>query len=299
MIGPTGNLVDDDGVELIFPEFISLNASGGPSFNTTVTVNASGVEQRTPNWLRDRLKWDVAHAAKLPAAYKPLVAFFRLANGKTYAFRFKDWTDYQATFAEGVLGLGVGTGAPTLPLGKIYEFAGVTTVRTIFKPRPGTLAVKMDGTLLTEGSSAGNWEVDLSQGLVTFTTTVTKSITAISKASSGVVTSASHGVTNGQWVWISGVVGMVEINNMLALVSSATTDTFATGINTTAFTTYASGGTVKFYPQPGNLLTASFNFDVQARFDTDEMTGSIDTKNNSKGLIMSWNDIPIIETRVR
>lgn len=286
-------------VELRFPELISYHAVGGPSFNTQVVISGAGKEQRTRNWLKERLKWEVAHAARRPEDYIPLGAFFRLAGGKENTFRFKDWTDFTASFTQGVVGLGFGTGLPTGQLGKIYPVGATSTIRPIFKPtQDGSLAIKRNGTLMLEGSSADRWEVDLSQGIITFTASITKNISAISKAASGVVTAAGHTFTNGMLIYLSGVVGMTEINGLLATVAGATTDTFATGIDTTDFTTYTSGGTAKKFPQPSDVLTASFEFDVNVRFDTDEMTGEILDKSGGE-FLMGWNSIPIIEVRTR
>jgi hypothetical protein len=79
-------------------------------------------------------------------------------------------------------------------------------------------------------------------GLVTEATTA---ITAITKANPAVVTSNSHGLNNGDRVFITGVVGMTEINNREFTVAGKTTNTFQlSGINSSAFTTYTSGGTV-------------------------------------------------------
>jgi len=70
-----------------------------------------------------------------------------------------------------------------------------------------------------------------------------RSITGISKASSGVVSCAGHGFTNGQVLRIEGVGGMTQVNGRRVTVSAATTNTFAlTGVDTTAFSTYTSGG---------------------------------------------------------
>lgn len=73
-------------------------------------------------------------------------------------------------------------------------------------------------------------------------------ITGISKASPGVVTSAGHGLSDGDLVYISGVVGMTEVNDTLFKVASAATNTFAlntpggSGVDTSSYTTYSSGG---------------------------------------------------------
>lgn len=68
-----------------------------------------------------------------------------------------------------------------------------------------------------------------------------KTITGISNASPGVVTSAAHGYANGDFVFLS-VQGMYQLNYRVARVASVATDTFALeGIDTTAFDTFSSG----------------------------------------------------------
>lgn len=70
-------------------------------------------------------------------------------------------------------------------------------------------------------------------------------ISAITNANPGVVTANSHGFSNGDNVWIAGVVGMTQINRRRFVVAGATTNTFQlSGINTSAYGTYISGGTV-------------------------------------------------------
>tara|TARA_R110000765_G_scaffold113780_1_gene206252 strand:- start:175 stop:2862 length:2688 start_codon:yes stop_codon:yes gene_type:complete len=76
-----------------------------------------------------------------------------------------------------------------------------------------------------------------------------KTITAITRANPGVVTSNSHGYNNGDLVFISSVVGMVEVNNKYFLVANKATNTFeltdvdGVNINTSGFTAYGSAGT--------------------------------------------------------
>lgn len=78
----------------------------------------------------------------------------------------------------------------------------------------------------------------------------TKNITGITKANPAVVTSAAHGYNNGDEVYISGIVGMKELNNQFFIVANAAVNTFelqniyAENINSTNFNTYTSGGTI-------------------------------------------------------
>jgi len=76
-------------------------------------------------------------------------------------------------------------------------------------------------------------------------TEATTAITAITKANPAVVTANSHGLSNGDRVFIASVSGMTEVNNREFTVAGVTTNTFQlSGINSSAFTTYTSGGTV-------------------------------------------------------
>lgn len=80
------------------------------------------------------------------------------------------------------------------------------------------------------------------RGILTDPTTT---ITGITKANPGVVTSASHGLTDGDRVIIASVGGMTEVNNRQFVVANATTDTFElSGVNTSSYGTYTTGGTV-------------------------------------------------------
>jgi len=76
-----------------------------------------------------------------------------------------------------------------------------------------------------------------------------KTITAVTQANPGVLTSASHGFSNGDEIFITGVVGMTQLNDRNFIVANVTANTFTlkdafgANINTTSFTAYTSGGT--------------------------------------------------------
>ena len=76
-----------------------------------------------------------------------------------------------------------------------------------------------------------------------------KTITAVTKANPGVITSNSHGFSDGDEIYITGVGGMTQLNDRNYIVDNATTNTFTltdlfgVAIDTTAFTTFTSGGT--------------------------------------------------------
>lgn len=75
-----------------------------------------------------------------------------------------------------------------------------------------------------------------------------KTITAITKANPGVLTSVAHGFVTGDEIYISSVGGMTELNGQFFLVVRINADTFSltdidgNAINTTSYTTFTSGG---------------------------------------------------------
>jgi hypothetical protein len=79
-----------------------------------------------------------------------------------------------------------------------------------------------------------------------------KVITAITQATTGVVTVAAHGLAAGRWVKVSGIVGMTELNGKTFEVRSPATNTFqlysvpdGLPVNTAAMTAYISGGIIE------------------------------------------------------
>lgn len=77
------------------------------------------------------------------------------------------------------------------------------------------------------------------------------SITGVTQADPGVVTASSHGFSDGDQVFISGVVGMTELNGRYFTVANKTTHTFeltsqqtGSDVDTSGYTAYSSGGEV-------------------------------------------------------
>ena len=104
-----------------------------------------------------------------------------------------------------------------------------------------------------------------------------KVISAITKANPGVVTSNSHGYSNGDFVNISGVVGMTEVNNKTFKVANKATNTFeltdvdGTNVNTTNFTTYSSDGVANRIYQITTEFTTAQIFDLKFAQSADVM----------------------------
>lgn len=75
-------------------------------------------------------------------------------------------------------------------------------------------------------------------------------ISGISLANPAVVTATAHGFTNGQEVYITGVMGTSQVNGRFFLVAAAATNTFqlqdqfGNNVDSTLYTAWSSGGTV-------------------------------------------------------
>ena len=90
------------------------------------------------------------------------------------------------------------------------------------------------------------------------TTRANATITAITAANPGsVTTSGAHGFSSGDLIYISGVVGMTQVNNRLFTITSTGANTFTIGVNTSAYTAYSSAGTASPSSVPFFTTTAA------------------------------------------
>lgn len=83
-----------------------------------------------------------------------------------------------------------------------------------------------------------------------YVTETAKNITAITKANPGVITIVGHGFSTGDWVYLANIGGMTELNGRIVKITVLSADTFEpvstlddVAIDTSAYTTYTSGGT--------------------------------------------------------
>ena len=84
-----------------------------------------------------------------------------------------------------------------------------------------------------------------------------KTITAVTKANPGVVTSTAHGFSNGDYVFLS-VAGMYQLNDKVVRVANQAANTFELeGVDTTLFDTFSSGTAEKI--TFGSSITTATN----------------------------------------
>lgn len=267
---------------------IDYGAVGGPEWSTDVVVFGSGFEQRNARWSEARGRWELGDRLIPRSELDTLQAFFRARRGQAVGFRYRDWNDWQATAAALAP-----DGTPTVQLTKTYSNAGESQVRTVAKPVGGTLS------FVHEGGAYSVAGVDTATGIVTLSALSSAAISGITQASPAVVTATGHGFTTGDTIWIDGVGGMTEINDAAYVIDVQTADTFAlVGTDSTGFGAYTSGGTAHRYPQPGDSLTWSGEFDVPVRFGTDTFRARFDAYDPDTGDAAYYlASLPVVEIR--
>jgi uncharacterized protein (TIGR02217 family) len=262
------------------PEDIARGATGGAEFSTVVVISASGAEQRIPQRSQGLYRYDVQHQMRTAVQAAAIEAFFQARGGKARGFRFKDWADYSATNEPLAP-----TGTPTVQLIKTYTSGSVSRVRAITKPVSGSVTLRKNTVNLVGISVA------TTTGLVTLPVVNTKTITAITKAASAVVTvGSSHGFSTNDLVYFSGVGGMTEINGQVGTVTATAATTITVNINSTSYTTYTTGGTAASYVTATDSLDASYQFDVAVRFAVDRLVRTQQDVN-----YFDYDQIPLIE----
>lgn len=153
--------------EVQFPTDLSLGATGGPQFHTTIMQLTSGFEKRNIDWSKTRAKYDVGLVPRPRAAMDAVIAFYYARQGRAFGFRFKEWADYKITAQS----IGVGaSGNVTFQAFKAYTSGGITYMRPIRKIVAGTYVVKVAGVAIVEGSGAGKFQMDITTGIITFGT---------------------------------------------------------------------------------------------------------------------------------
>ncbi len=157
--------------DMRLPDFVSVGAVGGPQFKTTIVPLGSGFEKANMDWQSAACKFDIGHVAREKTLFDATRAFYYVAAGKFYAWRFKDHADYELGLSGSPVGIGIGDGSNTsFQLIKPYSFAGFTYNRILRCIVAATYGLYVDGTQLVEGSGAGKFTLDLVQGLATLGT---------------------------------------------------------------------------------------------------------------------------------
>lgn len=238
----------------------SIRLKAGINADFTPTLNEGG-------WSRSNLiRWKGGLPQKLGGWTKFWNASIGSAVRALHAWRDINAIDHLAVGAQGTLGvitssaladitpqtiasnfvpyITTTSGSKTVTIND-PNISNVTTFDSIFFETPITV-----GGLTLVGSYAislvtGTSSYEITSAKAATATVGRGTITGATKANPCVITANAHGFTNGQLVYIAGVGGMTQINGKIFTVANAAANTFElSGINSTAYTTYTSGGYV-------------------------------------------------------
>jgi uncharacterized protein (TIGR02217 family) len=265
------------------PINIDYGSSFGEQYAVEIDTTANGNEYRRLRHNAPLARYDLSFDMRQQLwVMDEVVSLYHRVFGKFAGFRVKNLADYSSNGYTGVPAFGNQVcslvSAGVYQLQKSYGGAGGTIsvgrpIRTVFKPVVGTVVIGMAGAAYP----SAQWSVNTTTGRVTMTANKSGTITAITKAAQSVVTIGAHTFGVGESVGFTGAVGMTQINGLRALITASTGTTITVAINSTAFDTYTSGGTVQTNPIGAEQVTAGFEFDLPMRFDSDISGLTFDT----------------------
>lgn len=254
------------------PVCVAYGASAGQQHAVQITKTSGGNEYRRLLHPYVQLSYDVSYALRAREAREQVIALYERANGTFRGFRVKDFKDFTTNaYVDPPTALD----QPLLRISDgVYQLMrwygdpqdALCARRRLRKPVSGTVKLGVGGAV----SPAAQWSVDNTTGLITLAANKSRSITAISKASAAVLDVGSNSFSVGESVAVTGAAGMTQINGRRALITAKPNSTQITvAINSTAYSAYASGGTVQTWPLDGEAVTGGCEFDVPCRFDGD------------------------------
>jgi len=267
-----------DFLDELLPIDVRMGASYAEEFNVEITTTKGGSEFRRLVHPYPVRQFTVNYTLEHADLWVRVIGLYHRAYGMYAGFRVRCKDDFSTN---------ANTGTPTalddpmaLLSAGVYQLqtqygAGATPlaiglpVRTLFKPVAGTVRIGVAGIEILN-TPVVNWSVDHTTGKVTFSANKTAAVSAlITKAANAVIPCAGHSFLVGEYVYISGVAGMTQINGLRALITAVIAGVSITvAINSTAFSTWTSGGAINTRPQTGESVTAGCQFDIPCRFNS-------------------------------
>lgn len=254
-------------------DLVRYGSSYSDDYAVDIITTSGGQEYRRLVHQFPVRKFDISYLLDNDKTYSELQGIYHRAHGKYAGFRVRCYDEYSSNGRNGTpTALDQAMALVSTGVYQLRKYYGTDKAaggaghayREIKKPVAGTIKVAIGATEIR----SADWSVVTTTGRVTFAANQTYNITAITKAASAVLTLGSHPLVVGQSVHVSGVAGMTQINGLRALITAITGTTITVGINSTAFSTYTSGGAVNTRPQTGETVTAGFEFDFPVRFNS-------------------------------
>ncbi|MCK5099785.1 MAG: DUF2460 domain-containing protein [Desulfobacteraceae bacterium] len=285
-------------LDIRFPINISYGSSGGPGYNTSIIEVMSGKEKRNSNWDYPRCEYNAAYGVRQMADVEALIEIFHIAKGRGYSFRYKDFFDFKSCRLADTPSnmdqiIATADGSAEFQIYKTYQKTSISgaiiysQVRKITKIVENTFLLALD----TVEQSSG-FTLDETTGIITFDTQ-DLDIVAVDIAA--------------DWIKVAGdKTSDISVADSIEIQESTGND----GVKTVSGVTYISGdnqtqidvsediadstvdGKIVYgQPNAGVSITAGYEFDVHVRFDTDQISASLD--DYKSGSI----DVPVIEEK--
>jgi len=274
-----------------FPRGIADGSEGGPGFSTDVVEVDSGFDQRIARWDEGMLTFNVAKGVDTAAKMHELMRFFRVVKGRANAFLYPDALDYATwdwdgqnpgTVAIDDQPLGTGDGSTyVFQLTKTYtyddgEHAVQSVTRTIAKPIGSTVVVGVAASAAASAVQVTNWSLDETTGVLTFLSRASVIGNDIS------VAGTNRFQSSGSTIFSTFLVDdAIQVSQSSANDTSGDATYTVTSVNASQLfvaETLVNEGAgpsiiVNVHPAPrtGEPITWGGEFDVPARFATDEL----------------------------
>jgi uncharacterized protein (TIGR02217 family) len=263
-----------DFLEERLSDLIRFGSTWAEDYEVNIVTTSGGQEYRSMPHPFPVRRFDISYLLTRDDLRTTLLATYQRAHGRFAGFRARCYDEWSSN---GATGTPTATDQPMLAVtaGATYQLvkqygtdkaAGATgyPYRKIRKPVSGTVLVSIGTTAIR----SADWSVDTTTGIVTFAADVTASVSSIGQSNPAVLTVGAHSFVTGMAVHISGVSGMTQINGQRALVTAYDATHITVAINSSAFSTYTSGGVVHTRPQTGEVPAAGFEFDFPVRFNS-------------------------------
>ncbi len=156
-------------LNLVFPEDISRNATGGPTFSTNIITSSSGYEMRNSNWHDPIHEYAIHHAIRNQIQAHKIRALFYITKGSSHSFLYIDPSNNR----EKTIITGNGT-SKSFQLMLSYSFGLLNYSSTANNIIPNSIVVTNLSTSKILPTS--DYTIDTKSGLITFKTSFTTKI---------------------------------------------------------------------------------------------------------------------------
>lgn len=268
--------------EVQFPKTISLGAESISRRKVNVVKLNSGYEIRNEQWKDSLRSYDISLGIRSIEDVRTVIDFWEARGGRARAFRFKDWADWEAV--DEVL---YPDGSPTVQLTRTYTSSGRSYIRDIKKPVSGTNSFKRNGSSFSPES------FDTTTGILDLPKDLDLGISDVTASSpTEVTTSSSHGLSGGEYIWITGT-GLTEIDDQVWQITVIDTDTASLDGSDTSSTSGSTSGSFEKYVQPDESLIWNGEFDVPVRFQNNQLPINVRLVD-----LGSIPEIPLVEIKL-